>query len=221
MKKIIIGGVIIFVVGLFTPQIVQAQGTTYLSNLGQASVGSMAVGSDSWLALPFIAGNNVDGYVLNSVQLALTDASGNPSSFTVMLYAPSNPAAGLPGSSLGTFSGSFDPVIGGTYTYTAPSSLMLSPSTEYFIVLTAGTTVANGTYEWSLATTSSYNQNDNWVIGAYGGRTFDTSIDGSSWNSTSGSYPQFAINATPIPEPSELALGALGALLLGFRRWKK
>jgi hypothetical protein len=26
-------------------------------------------------------------------------------------------------------------------------------------------------------------------------------------------------NIIPVPEPSELALGALGALLLGFRRW--
>jgi hypothetical protein len=28
-------------------------------------------------------------------------------------------------------------------------------------------------------------------------------------------------SSTAVPEPSELALGALGALLLGFRRWKK
>jgi hypothetical protein len=28
-------------------------------------------------------------------------------------------------------------------------------------------------------------------------------------------------SSTAVPEPSELALGALGALLLGFRRWRK
>ena len=40
-----------------------------------------------------------------------------------------------------------------------------------------------------------------------------------------GSPPPFAIDniqfsSSPTPEPSEFALGALGALLLGFRRWK-
>src|SRR5580658_6260295 len=72
---------------VFAPQIVQAQGTlTYLSNLGQPSTGGVAVGSDSWLAMPFATGPDTSGYLLDSVQLAMADPYGNPSGFTVMVY---------------------------------------------------------------------------------------------------------------------------------------
>ena len=69
MKNLIINGVIVLVFGFLAPQITQAQGTIYLSNLDQPSTGSLAVGSDSWIGVPFLTGNNVGGYVLNSFQL--------------------------------------------------------------------------------------------------------------------------------------------------------
>jgi hypothetical protein len=221
---IIIGGVIVLFFGFLTPQITQAQGTIYLSNLDQPSTGSLAVGSDSWLALPFVTGNNTDGYVLNSVQLEMTNASGNPIGFMVMFYSfnPNNPI--FPGSSLGSLSGSTDPEIGGIYSYTAPSNLTLSPSTEYFIVLTAGTMIASGAYEWSVASTASINENGNWHRGTSGGEgpfAF-ASIDGSSWSLVMNGLGrlQFAIDATAVPEPGGLSLFVLGGLLLGFGRWK-
>jgi hypothetical protein len=49
--------------------------------------------------------------------------------------------------------------------------------------------------------------------------TFTTSDDITGDNFLYIDDIQFS--TTPIPEPSELALGALGALLLGFRRWKR
>jgi hypothetical protein len=216
MKKIII----MFVVGLLTQQITQAQGITYLSNLGQPSIGSQAVGSDSWYAAGFGTGNNVSGYSLNSVQLGMTDASGNPSGFAVMLYAQSdNPTATLPGSSLGTLSGSTDPEISDIYTYAPTANLTLSPSTLYFIVLTAGTAVANGAYDWSLAGANSYNPSGGWV--GDGGHVY-TSSDGSSWTGSPATYPQFAINATPIPEPSpSLLIFLCSGVLLYVRRIKR
>src|ERR1035438_4209949 len=142
MKKIII----MFLVGLVATKIVEAQGTTYLSNLGDSSTGSSSIGSDSWLAADVSTGNNIGGYTFNSIQLALTDASDNPSGFTVMVYGQDNSVHGsiLPGSSLGTLTGSLSPVTGGIYTYTTASSLTLLPRTDYFIVLTAGTAIANG-----------------------------------------------------------------------------
>jgi len=94
MKNIVISGVIVLVVALLTPQIVQAQGTIYLSNLGQPSAGSLAVGSDSWQAAIFTTGTNADGYVLNSIQLAMTDAFGTPNGFTVMLCGVGNQPGG-------------------------------------------------------------------------------------------------------------------------------
>jgi hypothetical protein len=70
-----IKNLIVLAVALLVPQIITAQGITYLCNLGQTSTGSDAVGSDS------------SGYSLNCIQLGMTDASGNPSGFGVILYS--------------------------------------------------------------------------------------------------------------------------------------
>src|ERR1035441_8828957 len=152
MKRIILLAIPVFALAVLPPQILQAQGTTYLSNLDQSSVGSLPVGSNSWVAAGIYTGTNPGGYVLNSIQLAMTDASGNPSGFMAMLYNPlhGGPPSG-PGTSLVTLNGSLNPVTAGTYTYAAPSNLTLPPHNEYFIVLTAETAVANGAYEWSLS----------------------------------------------------------------------
>ena len=214
--------IVVFVVALIFPQIVQAQETTYLSNLGQASIGSVAAGSNSWLAADIITGNNVSGYIFNSAQLAMSDASGNPNNFTVMLYSATTSTGVKPGSNLGTLAGSTNPSTTGIYTYTDDSNIILSPNTDYFIVLTAGTAVTNGAYEWSLTDTYSYNSSSGWGVGSDEGiiAFFLTSNNGSSWNADEGNI-QFAINATPIPEPSsEMLLGLGGILLLGFGRWK-
>jgi hypothetical protein len=148
----------------------------------------------------------------------MTDASGNPSSFAVMLYANSgNPFTILPGSSLDTLNGSANPSTAGTYTYTTGSTITLSPSTDYFVVLTAATTVADGSYNWNVSSTYSPIS-----IGGWGGdNILAQSTDGLNWNFITGNYPLFAVNATPTPEPSVgiyLSLG--GILLLGFGRWK-
>lgn len=207
--------IILLAVALSVPQISHAQGTmTYLSNLGQPSVGSLSVGSDSWLATVFLTGTNAGGYSLDSIQLATADASGNPSGFTVMLYANSGPATISPGSALGSLNGSLSPVTSGIYTYTPASSLALSPHTLYFIVLTAGTAIADGAYEWSLAGINSYNPSGDW---AATGAVW-TSSHGSSWPPPAGGNPQFAIYATAVPEPSTVALLALSGCFLAGRR---
>jgi len=227
MKNLIIGGIIVFAVGVLAPQILQAQGTIYLSNLGQPSAGSLAVGSDSWLAAGIYTGNNADGYSLNSIQLAMTDASGDPSGFTVMVYANGNDFGFSPGSTLGTLNGSTNPATAGIYTYTPAANLTLLPRTAYYIVLTAGTAVANGAYGWSYggyAGVNTYNQIGGWVsLGdAYGPGTVDTSTDGLSWGENlDGFNPQYAIDATPVPEPSVLALLVGGAAAFFDRRRHK
>jgi hypothetical protein len=144
----------------------------------------------------------------------MADESGNPSDFTVVLYSATTEDAILPGSNLGSLSGSLDPSTAAIYTYIPGSSLTLSPSTDYFIVLTAGTTVANGAYEWSHAGTYSYNQSSGWNTFA---NAFYSS-DGSSWVSTSSIDLQFAITATPVPEPSSSLLLLLGSGVLIYVR---
>ena len=211
MRKIIIN---ICVAALCAPLLVRAQGTIYLSNLGQASAGSFAIGSNSWVAAGFETGANASGYLLNDIQLLMTDASGNPSNFTAMLYRPAaggSSQVALPGISLVTLNGSLNPVNAGTYTYIPASSFTLSPNYEYYIVLTAATAIANGAYEWSYAGANSYNPSGGWSSpGQYG--DYWTSSNGSipSWNSTAN-FPQFAIDATAIPEPSASWLLFLGS----------
>jgi hypothetical protein len=219
--RVFILAVAISATALLAPQVAQAQGTmTYLSNLGQPSTGSRAVGTNSWLAMEFHTGNNTGGYLLDSIQFALTDASGNPSNFTAMIYTEVGFDGAFPGSSLGTLDGSLSPVSSGVYTYTDDSSITLSPNDYYFIVLTAGTTVVNGAYEWSLAGANSYNPTGGWGVEGGNSTAFFSSINGSSWNPIGFSFPQFAINATAIPEPSSEILLGLGGVFFGLVRWK-
>lgn len=221
MKKRIIRGIIVFAVLLLAPQITNAQGTTYLSNLSQSSARNRAVGSDAWLAVGFETGNNASGYVLDSIQLAMIDSSGSPNAFAVMLYSAIGQGDYLPGNSFVTLNGSLSPVTGGIYTYTTSSSTILSPNTAFFMVLTSGTTIANGTYNWSYANTFSYNSAGNWraPLGQSAVDDYQSS-NGLNWSFVGGPS-QFAITATPVPEPSAgMLVGFGGILLLGFGRWK-
>jgi hypothetical protein len=218
MRKIIISGIIASVFGLMAPQIIQAQGTTYLSNLEQSSVGSFAAGSNSWLAVTFGTGTNPGGYVINSIQLAMSNASGNPSGLQVMIYAGAG-GGGTPGTLLGTLNGSLDPVTAGIYTYTPAATITLPIHGPYDIVLTAGTAVGNGAYEWSYAGMNSYNPSGGWssaVAGVW------TSSNGSlfSWIHNGSAFPQFAVNASAVPEPGVLSLFAWGGLFLVWQHRK-
>ncbi len=196
-------------------QLTHAQGTTYLSNLEHPSSGSIAVGGDQWLAASFFTTTNpAVGYDLNSIQLAMNDATGTPNGFTVMLYSVAGGST-FPGTSLGTLSGSSNPSTAGIFTYTVPSNL--SRIISYFIVITAATPVASGAYEWSFSDMSSYNAADGWGIPS--STPFLVRGSGGRWNPVSGTYFQFAINATPVPEPGLVALFVLGGLsLLWLRR---
>jgi len=225
MKKIIMSGIITFTVALLVPQFVQAQGTmTYLSNLDQASAGSVAVGSNSWVAVPFTAGTNPGGYVLDSIQLAMTDASGNPSGFTVYLYTAVNGGSLgplYPSFNFATLSGSLSPAIGGIFTYTPASNITLSANMPYFIVLTAGTAVADGAYDLSYTSANTFDSSEGWHIPGLN-TGVSTASDGTlshpAWNLVSGDYAQFAIDATPVPEPGVLGLFGLGGLAFLWHR---
>jgi hypothetical protein len=211
---------IVSLVGLLIPILATAQGTLQLSNLGQTPVGSAAIGSDSWLAQGFFTGPNTNGYTgytLNSVELLMDPGSGSPSGFTVSIY--DNPVVSgnpylPPGSSLGSLSGP-DPSAGGVFTYTA-SSVTLLPFTKYYVVVTSTTPVANGAYSWRSATSTLTSP---WRL------PFPTFIysssNGSDWDFARGYTFQLAIYATPVPEPSTLALAGLGLAASSFWRFRQ
>jgi hypothetical protein len=204
--------------GLLFSQNGSPQGTvTYVSNLGQPSSGAVSVGNDSWFAANFITGTNAAGYLLNSVQLQMADASGTPNGFSVTIYSSVGGAGIFPGSGLGGLAGAADPTTAGVYTYTPGSSLTLSANTVYFVVVTAGSTVGDGAYEWSVtgSPTTGYNSYH------WGGELFFAqSVNGSSWSYTSSTYGLYSLDATPAPEPGAVGLMVVGGLVVGWRRWK-
>jgi len=201
---------IVLAAELFVPSFVQAQGTLYVSNLGQTPAGSAAIGSDAWIAQEIFTGTDSSGYSLNSVQLLMDAASGSPSGFNVSIYSFNN-SNFRPGISLGSLSGS-DPSAGGIFTYTT-SGITLLPSTIYYIVLTGATSVAQGAYNWDAS--SFAEGNNQWQID-------DLSLsspDGSSWTfDARGEAFQLAVYATEVPEPATLALAGLGLACLNFWR---
>jgi len=219
MKNAIMVDLIVVATAVFAPATARCQGTVYVSNLGQPSVGSGAVGSDSWLAAEISTGGNPGGYVFDSLQLAMTPATGNPSDFMVQLYTSEQYAGGFaPGSSITTLTGSTDPATAGLYTYTA-SGLALPSFHSYFIVLTAGTPIASGSYAWSYENASPATTSGGWNGGGY-----SQASDGINWNAGFGNPPdqlQFDVTATAVPEPDTLVLmGLPGALFFAWRRWR-
>ncbi len=198
---------IMFVVGLLAQQITHAQGTIYLSNLGEASVGGSPVGSDSPNGFSFITGQNAGGYLLDSIQLSMTDASGNPSGFAAMMYMLVDPASGSE-TYIGTLSGSLNPAVAGIYAYTPTDNLILLPNTYYSLLLTAETAVANGAYELSLTGTNLGYPSNGWAGPGFGNFSIATE------------FPQYAITATPVPEPGTFCLFGLGGLCFLWHRRK-
>jgi hypothetical protein len=179
MNKLIISGIIGLMIEISGLQPTWAQGTLYVSSLGLASSGGLSVGGDSWGAAEVYTGTNAGGYLLNSIQLALGDATGNPADFTAMIYGGGNwPASSYLGSNICTLSGSLTPVSADTYTYSPTSDLVLSQRNTYFIVLTDGTPAIDGAFEWTVTSTYAPTLEGGWG----GARFLFSSSNGFDWN---------------------------------------
>jgi hypothetical protein len=186
-----------------------AQGTLYVSNIAQTPTGSAPVGSDSWIAQRIITGTDPGGYSLDSVELLMDPATGSPSGFNISIYSS---LGGEPYNNLGNLVGS-DPSAGGVFSYSS-SGVDLSPSTFYFVVVTAAKPVAQGAYDWSAA--QSYTPGTFTIDDGY-----FSSNDGSSWSlHARQDVFQLAIYATAAPEPGIIGLFAVGGLLVAFLRRK-
>jgi hypothetical protein len=187
----------------------RAHGTLYVSNLDETPTGRALTGSDAWLAQIFHIGTNADGYVVNAVQLRTDVPSGSPSGFEAFIYSSSNR---IPEHSLGPLTGP-DPAEGGVFTF-AGSDIFLSPSSYYFVVITAATPASDGAYAWSMTDASATVVG--WDIPNIGRYRSD---DGTDWTFVDRQEVfQMAIDATAVPEPSTLCLAGLGLGVLWLRR---
>ena len=141
--------ILLSIIGLISTPLA-CHGTTYLSNLSLSSSGSAEIASDSWYAQSFCTGYNSSGYVLNSITLLLNTTSGTPSGLTVSIYSYN---ARYLGSYLGTLvASSADDE--GLVTFTG--NITLSANTYYYIVVTADTSSATGSYSWNYISSYSY-----------------------------------------------------------------
>ena len=183
--------------------VMSAQGTLYVSNLDQTPTGSAAIGSDYRIAQAFdFSGNDTNQYTLDSIELRLNPATGNPNGFEVSLY--STPGGTAPQDYLGSLAGPADPSAGGTYSYAA-LGITLSGGIGYYVVVSSATPIAQGGYVWSAS--DSITRNGSWTIS----NVYLTSSDGTSWDEhVRAEVFQMAIHATLIPEPSVLALAGIG-----------
>lgn len=202
------------------PQWILAQGTMFVSNVGQTPVGSAAIGSDAWIAQSFRTGTNAGGYALNSIQLLMNAGTASPGGFSVSVYnITGDPhtigSSDSPQNSLGNFAGP-DPAAGGLFTYSA-SSLELLPSTVYCVVATAASPVAQGAYNWSGASgvTGTIGPGDPWILP----NLYWSSANGSTWTFIQRQYTfQLALSGAPVPEPSAFAFCAAALACLSLWR---
>ena len=189
----------------------QSQGSiTYLSGLTHPSGGALSVASDAWLAQGFSTGMYSAGYRLDSVELLMANASGTPGGLTVSIYDRNG---FFPGDYIGNLAGPADPAVAGVFAYSNPT-LALSPATGYFIVVTAAEPLASGSYQWQhVAPGFPLDASGGWSISP-----IVASTDGSTWTRVGNvNFFQFAVSATPIPEPYSAALFCLGGVWLASR----
>lgn len=197
----------IVTLGFALVQAMEAQ-SVYLSNLSDASIGAAGVGNsasagEDWVGSEFECGNNIDGYSFDSVQLSMGNAVGTPSGFSVMLYSSAGGTAPDPGSVLETLAGPNDPSTAGIYTYTTPEDIELLPDTDYFIVVTAKTSL-NTSYTWNYTSSnSSYDSGDGWTTES--DNSYYSVGTGLAWSRGIG-MSQFSVTASAVSEPSTLCL---------------
>ena len=120
--------------------VVPARAEVVLSNLTETSSDADPVYGGLWLASSFVT--NDQAWTLTSATLSLGAAANTSGNLFVNLYSN---ATNLPGSPLGTLSGSDNPASAGQYTYTL-NGIGLDPSTTYRLV--AGVSSGNGVYSW-------------------------------------------------------------------------
>ena len=146
-----------------------------VSNIGQTAASSTAnVTTNQSQGQGFTTGANSGGYILGSVELAVTSFSGTASDITVSIYSESS---GNPGTLVHTLTTPAS-ISEAVTTFTAPSGATLAASTTYYVVITStssrislGKTAApaedtGGASGWSIADDRRFGQAGGWGTGS-------------------------------------------------------
>jgi len=202
----------------------QAQSTIIFDSLSDRIFADGPIGANPFFPPPQ-NGDNVRAqsfttgdvaFTLDSVALSLEPSSGT-GGFTVSLYDDSG---NQPGTLLTTLAGNDSPGAGlegpGGSLYTYTGSLDLNLDTTYWVVADVSADYTGNVYGWDVG-------NAGTTVGSTVGAGYSTD-GGASWGvDNSFSYlMQVAAEPTAVPEPSTLALAAMGGLgsLLLLRRRK-
>jgi hypothetical protein len=198
-----------------------------LSTIG-TSKGFQSVEQSEWVAQPFVTGSNSAGYTLTSVSLVLNVAKqpaggggddGGPTygPLVVSIYSSSGSGVGTL-LTAGQLGGASNPSTGtDVWTPTSGSTLLLAPSTEYWLVASTNATALE--YVWGVAA----NQGSGDIGWTIPGGYDLSSNQGATWSSTSNDT-LFSVNAADItaPEPGTwkclLAAFAFAGLFRFVRR---
>ncbi|MCS1417396.1 MAG: hypothetical protein M2R46_05150 [Verrucomicrobia subdivision 3 bacterium] len=201
-----------------------------VSNLGQRSAGTGAVGMVDPSTTSFTVGpppEGFTGWTLDKITMAARSTRGNPSGFEARILNDDSGSPGLLDSPLATLTGP-DPRGIQDYDFVPPAgtTISLEPETTYWLAYTSAGLPSNDnhyTSRWTNSVSEDAGTLSGWSIG-----------DDYWWNDLSNGrwqthrfggntrIPlQFSVFATPVPEPSEYALFfalGLGAFALWHRR---
>lgn len=195
---------------ILTTLTAKSQGTLYVSNINEQTVGEDSVSSDKWITQSFLTGTNSAGYILNKVELLMSEPIGEPYGFEVYLYER-KPGQINPGDKIGELYG-IEPTDAGTYSFDA-EGIYLEPFGNYYTVVTALSPNYEGSYMW-CTTSNIKGGKDRWIIDDMN----YISNDGNNWQGKRYTH-QIAVYATPVPETRTMLLVGLG--LIGIIACKK
>lgn len=178
--------------------------TAFDNPFNQVVTGNSTISGSNWFTTGFTTGTSPDFLSLTSVKLSLatsgTAASANP---IVRLFSgtsnPTTEIVTLTGSTLSSGSPS-------TATFLPPSSpLTLSPSTNYWVVLSAG---AGDSYGWYTTDEFPDGRNGSGYTFVAGKRSTNA---GSTWsNNALAQVSAVSIEVVAVPEPPTIMLAGLG-----------
>lgn len=181
----------------------------------------ITVDSSNWLAQLFSTDSSAASFSVTSVSLALGNAANTSGNFFVSIN--NNTGSNLPGTTVGTLSGTANPSTAGTYTFTS-AGISLNANTKYWIRV--GVSSGSGSYSW-LDTQSfeGFNHTGTWSLFndfANGIPTDSYSFNGgSSWNKAYGTPYKFELSAVPEPTTIGLVAAGLAASAFGLMRRRK